>query len=99
MKELEKYNKNHNGIQETTAHFKRKFYTMNMNRIIQNYINQCEICLEHKYERNPYKTESYGPIIENRPLQQIDMDVFFFSVTAAAYWPSWRGPFTTLVWK
>ena len=70
MKELEKYhNKNHNGIQETTAHFKRKFYTMNMDTIIQNYINQCEICLEHKYEGNPYKKESYGPIIANTPLQ------------------------------
>ena len=42
-----------------------------MDRIIQNYINQCEICLEHKYEKNPYKTESYGPIIANRPLQHI----------------------------
>ena len=77
MKELEKYhNRNHNGIQETTGHFKRKFYTLNMDRIIQNYINQCEICLEHKYERNPYKTESYGRIIANRPLQHIHMDVF-----------------------
>ena len=80
MKELEKYhNKNHNGIQEATAHFKKNFYTMNMDRIIQNYINQCEICLEHKYERNRYKTESYGPIIANRPLQHIHMDIFHYN--------------------
>ena len=39
-----------------------------MDRFIQNYINQCEIYLEHKYERNPYETESYGPIITRRPV-------------------------------
>ena len=50
-----------------------------MDRIIQNYINQCEICLEHKYERNPDKTESYEPIIANRPLQHIHIDVFHYN--------------------
>ena len=68
--------KNHNGIQETTIHFKKKFYTLNMDRIIRNYINQCEICLEHKYERRPYEMESYGPIIANRPLQHVHIDIF-----------------------
>ena len=73
---LEEYHsKNHNEIQETTAHFKKKFYTFNMNRIIRNYINQCEVCLEHKYERRPYETETCGPIITNRPLQPAHIDL------------------------
>lgn len=80
MKELEKYhNHNHNGIQETISHFKKKLYTLNMDRIIQNYINHCDICLEHKYERKPYITETHGPIIADRPLQHIHMDVFHFN--------------------
>ena len=47
-----------------------------MDRIIRNYINQCEVCLEHKYERRPYKTETYGPIIDNRRLQHVHIDIF-----------------------
>lgn len=79
MKELEKYhNQNHNGIQETIAHFKKKLYTINMDRIIQNYINHCDVCLEYKYERTPYITETYGPIIANRPLQHIHIDIFHY---------------------
>ena len=62
MKKLEEYHgKNHNARQETTAHFKKKFYTLNM---------------EHKYERRPYDTETYGPIIANRPLQHVHIDIF-----------------------
>ena len=59
-----------------TAHFKKKLYTLNMDRIIRNYINQCEVCLEHKYERRPYETETHGPIIGNRPLQHVHIDIF-----------------------
>ena len=45
MKELERYhNQNHNGIRQTLSHFRKKLYTL-MDRLIQNYINQCEICL------------------------------------------------------
>ena len=47
-----------------------------MDRIIRNYINKCEVCLEHKYERRPYETETYGPIIANRPVQHVHMDIF-----------------------
>ncbi|OXU30902.1 hypothetical protein TSAR_011506 [Trichomalopsis sarcophagae] len=47
-----------------------------MDRFIQNYITKCELCLEHKYERKAYETEKYGPIIANRPLQHIHVDIF-----------------------
>ena len=50
-----------------------------MDRLIENYINQCEICPEHECERNPYETETYGPIIARRPLEHIHMDVFHFN--------------------
>ena len=50
-----------------------------MERMIQNYTNQCEICLEHKYERRPYITETYGPIIANRPLQHLHLDIFHYN--------------------
>ena len=80
LKELERYhNKTHNGIRETVAHFKKKLYTPNMERMIQNYINQCETCLEHKYEKRPYITETYEPIIANRPLQHLHLYIFHYN--------------------
>ena len=80
LKELERYhNKTHNGIRETVAHFKKKSYPPSMERMIQNYINQCETCLEHKYERRPYITETYGPIIANMPLQHLHLDIFHYN--------------------
>ena len=50
-----------------------------MERMIQNYINQWETCLEHKYERMPYITELYGPIIANRLLQHLHLDIFHYN--------------------
>ena len=44
-----------------------------MERMIQNYINQCETCLENKYERRPYITKTYGPIIANMPFQHLHL--------------------------
>ena len=79
LKELERYhNKTHNGIRETVAHFKKILYTSNMERMIQNYINQCEICLK-QYERRFYITDTYGPIIANRPLQHLHLNIFHYN--------------------
>ena len=66
-------------MRETVAHFKRILYTLNMERMMQNYINQCQICLEHKCERRPYITETYGPIIANRPLEHLHLDIFHYN--------------------
>ena len=80
LMELERcHNKTHSGIRETVAHFKKKLYTPNMERMFQNYINQCETCLEHNYKRRPYITETYGPIIANRPLQHLHLDIFHYN--------------------
>ena len=46
---------NHRGIQETYFKLKSKFYWPNMLTDIQKYINNCEICLANKYERQPIK--------------------------------------------
>ena len=50
-----------------------------MDRLMQNYINQCEICLEHKYKKYPYETETYGPIIARRPLEHMHVGEFHFN--------------------
>lgn len=46
---------NHRGILETYQKLKRNFYWPNMFIDIQKYINNCDICQQNKYERNPYQ--------------------------------------------
>lgn len=46
---------NHRGILETYHKLKRKSYWPNMFLSIQKYINNCDICQQNKYERNPYQ--------------------------------------------
>lgn len=46
---------NHRGILETYQKLKRKYYWPNMLVDIQKYINNCDICQQNKYERNPYQ--------------------------------------------
>lgn len=45
----------HRGIQETYKQIHRNYHWPNMLLTIQRYLNQCNICLQAKYERNPLK--------------------------------------------
>lgn len=73
------HNSNHNGINETYEHLKRDFYWPNMKNKISLFINKCEICLQSKYERNPYKTIFSGPLVAKRPFEIVHGDIFRFN--------------------
>lgn len=45
----------HSGIQETYNQLKNKIYYPRLMELIQLVINQCEVCQEIKYDRNPIK--------------------------------------------
>ena len=45
----------HSGIQETYNQIKNKIYYPRLMELIQLVINQCEVCQEIKYDRNPIK--------------------------------------------
>lgn len=53
--ETEHLGNNHRGINETFAEIKKKFYYPTLQKVIQKYINNCEICNKAKYDRNPIK--------------------------------------------
>lgn len=46
---------NHRGINETEERIKRLYYWPNIKQTVQKFINNCEVCLQTKYERNPLK--------------------------------------------
>lgn len=70
---------NHNGITETYNHIKQKYYWPKLRDSITNFINKCELCLQNKYERHPYKIAYEGPLLAEKPFKTIHVDVFQFS--------------------
>lgn len=75
---LEYHNLNHNGIIETHNNLKSKYYWPDMRTKINKIINECEICLQSKYERNPYNIKLSGPLLAKKPFDVIHIDTFSF---------------------
>lgn len=72
------HSKSHNGVIETYNQLKSKYYWPEMKTKINKIINECEICLLSKYERNPYKTPFSGPLLSKKPFDIIHIDIFAF---------------------
>lgn len=70
---------NHNGIVETYNHIKQKYYWPKLRDSITHLINNCEICLQSKYERHPYKIAYEGPLLSEKPFKTLHLDLFQFS--------------------
>lgn len=68
----------HNGINETYQQLKLKYFWPNMKRTISDIINVCELCLQAKYERQPYKLKFSGPLLAKRPFEVLHIDTFSF---------------------
>lgn len=75
---IEYHNANHNGIIETYNQLKKKYYWPDMKTKINKIINECEICLQNKYERHPYNTPLSGPLLARKPFDVIHIDTFSF---------------------
>lgn len=65
---------NHRGLDETESRIKNTYYWPNQRKSIQTYINECEICLLTKYDRNPIKTTFNLTPTATKPFQIIHMD-------------------------
>lgn len=75
---LDYHNNNHNGVVETYNNLKTRYYWPDMRTKINKIINECETCLQNKYERNPYKIQFSGPLLAKRPFDVIHIDTFGF---------------------
>lgn len=72
---------NHRGINETSEHLKRMYYWKGIDKDIQNFINNCDICKREKYNRNPCKAPlQLTPTFDN-PFQCLNIDIFQINKT------------------
>lgn len=66
----------HRGIKETTTHLKRTYYWSNLEQTVASMINSCDTCKRMKYDRKPLKPELQLTQTQNRPFQELFMDIF-----------------------
>lgn len=69
---------NHRGIDETYQKIKERYYWPNAKNSVQTYINDCEICQQSKYERNPVKIKMNVTPTATKPFEIIHIDTFTF---------------------
>lgn len=72
---------NHRGIDETHWTLKRSYYWPNMRQSIQKFINNCEVCVRTKYDRNPIKVKYNVTPTASRPLETLHMDTMTMEKT------------------
>lgn len=75
----EYHNESHTGINETYAKLRSQYFWPNMKDMIIKEINSCDLCLQSKYERNPYNTKLIGPLLAKKPFDTIHVDTFSFN--------------------
>lgn len=66
----------HRGVQETYKRLKKNYYWPNQLISIQKFINNCEVCLKNKYERNPLKPPLALTETPSKPLEHLFMDLY-----------------------
>ncbi|KAF2895820.1 hypothetical protein ILUMI_10353 [Ignelater luminosus] len=68
---------NHRGITETVEAISKRYYFPKIYEQVNRYINQCNVCQQAKYERNPLKIVPNVTEISSRPFVIINIDLFF----------------------
>lgn len=66
----------HRGINEALLALKKLYYWPNMKNDLTQFINNCEICQQSKYDRHPPKIKFSLTPTPTQPLESIHMDVF-----------------------
>lgn len=64
----------HRGINEVLLDLRKLYFWPNMKQDIVNYINNCEICQQAKYDRHPPKIKFSLTATPSEPLESIHMD-------------------------
>lgn len=69
----------HRSSKENVAQLIKTCYFPSMNRKVQEFIKNCEICKTEKYDRNPQKSLPTKTPIPSHPGQIIHIDIFVFN--------------------
>lgn len=73
---INEHNRAHRGIAETEAKIRRAYFFPNIYAKIRKYVNSCEICNTHKYERKPFNIKISPRPITDKPKERVHMDIF-----------------------
>lgn len=73
---INEHERAHRGMSEVACQLKRSYYFPKMDKLIAMYINSCQICNKHKYERRPYNIKISPRPITEKPLERVHMDIF-----------------------
>jgi hypothetical protein len=63
---------------ETYNNLRQTVYWPDVKTKINKIINECETCLQSKYERHPYHIPFSGPLLAKRPFELIHTEMFSF---------------------
>lgn len=75
----ETHDRAHRGIEDNYKVISGKYFFPRMRNKVTSFVNLCNICLQNKYERNPYKIKfAYTPI-PAKPLDIVHIDIFISS--------------------
>lgn len=66
---------NHRGINECYLSLSRKYYWPKMKEHVTKYINECSICGQAKYDRNPIKQKFHVVPPPTRPFEIVHLDL------------------------
>lgn len=66
----------HRGINETLNRLKRNYYWKGMKEMVTAIINSCDLCKKMKYDRNPLKPVIQFTQTQNKPFEEIFIDLF-----------------------
>lgn len=66
----------HRGIIENYEHIKKTYYFPRMKEIIREYVNQCDVCQQVKYDRQPPQLQLSLTETPKKPMEIIHTDIF-----------------------
>nr|CAI5853689.1 unnamed protein product [Callosobruchus analis] len=68
---------NHRGIKATIMQLKRNYYFDNMQKLVTDYINKCEVCDQGKYDRQPPNPPITLTETASAPFEIVHADTFY----------------------
>lgn len=74
---------NHRGIKETIDELRIKYYWPKLSDDVRNFVNNCTICQQVKYERHPPLIKLQLTPTPKKPFETIHIDTFKFDNTIA----------------
>lgn len=66
----------HRGILETSKRLRKNYHWPNLLASVQKYVNECEVCLKAKYERNPLRPPISLTETPSKPMEHLFMDLY-----------------------